>query len=139
VSSAARAGYQPSPAPEKVESALNDKKTPKINNWIRNSPITGFSTSPTEPLRTPADVFAVSKRQLQQPARDRIAARRGNEEAVAQTWSSDRTRDGIARYLSMLKERARQGQKPDGSSSVYPSPLTVALPILPLTATSPSQ
>ena len=32
------------PAREKAESALNDKKTPKINNWIRNSPITGFKT-----------------------------------------------------------------------------------------------
>ena len=58
-------------------------------------------------LRTPADVFAVSKRQLQQPARDRIAARGGDEEAVAELWSSDRTRDAIARYLSALKERAR--------------------------------
>ena len=32
--------------------------------------------------RTPAGVFSVSKRQLQQPARDRIAARSGEEEAV---------------------------------------------------------
>lgn len=33
------------PAREKeAESALNDKKTPKINNWIHNSPITGFKT-----------------------------------------------------------------------------------------------
>jgi hypothetical protein len=30
------------PAREKAESALNDKKTSKINNWIHNSPITGF-------------------------------------------------------------------------------------------------
>jgi hypothetical protein len=32
------------PARQKAESALNDKKTPKINNWIHNSPITGFKT-----------------------------------------------------------------------------------------------
>jgi enoyl-CoA hydratase len=57
--------------------------------------------------RTPAGVFAVSKRQLQQPARDRIAARRGDEEAVVETWSSDRTRDAIARYLAALRERTR--------------------------------
>jgi len=57
--------------------------------------------------RTPVDVFSVSKRQLQQPARDRIAARSGDAEAVAETWSSDRTRDGIARYLAALRERTR--------------------------------
>src|SRR6202167_1531471 len=32
------------PARAKAESARNDKKTPKINNWIHNSPITGFKT-----------------------------------------------------------------------------------------------
>jgi enoyl-CoA hydratase len=57
--------------------------------------------------RTPADVFSVSKRQLQQPARDRIAARGGDDEAAAQMWSSDRTRDAIARYLDALRERPR--------------------------------
>ena len=57
--------------------------------------------------RTPAGVFSVSKRQLQQPARDRIAARSGDEEAVAETWSSDRTRDAIALYLGVLRERTR--------------------------------
>jgi enoyl-CoA hydratase len=57
--------------------------------------------------QTPAGVFSVSKRQLQQPARDRIAARSGDEEAVAEMWSSDRTRDGIARYLDELRQRPR--------------------------------
>jgi len=57
--------------------------------------------------RTPVGVFSVSKRQLQQPARDRIAARRGEEEAVAEMWSSDRTRDAIALYLGALRERTR--------------------------------
>jgi enoyl-CoA hydratase len=55
--------------------------------------------------RTPADVFSVSKRQLQQPARDRIAARSGEAEAVVEMWSSDRTRDAIALYLGALRER----------------------------------
>jgi enoyl-CoA hydratase len=57
--------------------------------------------------RTPAGVFSVSKRQLQQPARDRIAARSGDQEAVAEMWSSDRTRDAIALYLGALRERTR--------------------------------
>ena len=57
--------------------------------------------------RTPAGVFSVSKRQLQQPARDRIAARSGEEEAVVEMWSSDRTRDAIALYLGALRERTR--------------------------------
>jgi enoyl-CoA hydratase len=57
--------------------------------------------------RTPAGVFSVSKRQLQQPARERIAARSGDQEAAVKMWSSDRTRDAIARYLSALRERTR--------------------------------
>lgn len=57
--------------------------------------------------RIPADVFSVSKRQLQQPARDQIAARSGDEEAVVRMWSSDRTMDAIATYLHALRERTR--------------------------------
>lgn len=57
--------------------------------------------------RTPASVFSVSKLQLQQPARDRIAARSGEQEAIAEMWASDRTRDAIARYLGELRERTR--------------------------------
>ena len=57
--------------------------------------------------RTPAGVFSVSKRQLQQPARDRIAARSAEAEAVAEMWSSDRTRDAIALYLGARRERTR--------------------------------
>jgi enoyl-CoA hydratase len=55
----------------------------------------------------PAEVFAFSKRQLQQPARDRIAARSGGDEAVLAMWSSDRTQAAIARYLDTLKQRSR--------------------------------
>ena len=57
--------------------------------------------------RVPAEVFAFSKLQSQQPARDRIAARSGDDEAVLATWSSDRTRDAIARYLDALRQRPR--------------------------------
>jgi enoyl-CoA hydratase/carnithine racemase len=57
--------------------------------------------------RVPAEVFAFSKLQLQQPARDRIAARSGDDEVVLEAWSSDRTRDGIARYLDALRQRPR--------------------------------
>jgi enoyl-CoA hydratase len=55
----------------------------------------------------PADVFAFSKRQLQQPARERIAARSSDEESVLAMWSSARTRDAIAGYLSTLRQRPR--------------------------------
>lgn len=55
----------------------------------------------------PAGVFALSKRQLQRPARERIAARRGDDETVLATWSSDHTRDAIARYLDALRQRPR--------------------------------
>jgi enoyl-CoA hydratase len=57
--------------------------------------------------QVPAEAFAFSKRQLQQPARDRIAARSGDDEAVLAMWSSDRTREAIARYLDALRQRPR--------------------------------
>lgn len=57
--------------------------------------------------QVPADVFSFTKRQLQQPARDRIAARQADDDAVLATWSSDRTRDAIAGYLAVLKQRSR--------------------------------
>lgn len=55
----------------------------------------------------PAGVFAVSKRQLQQPARDRIAARRGEDAEVLATWSSAATQAAITGYLGTLKRRPR--------------------------------
>jgi enoyl-CoA hydratase len=55
----------------------------------------------------PAGVFAVSKRQLQQPARDRIAARRGEDADVLATWSSSATLEAISAYLGELKRRSR--------------------------------
>jgi enoyl-CoA hydratase len=55
----------------------------------------------------PACVFAFSKRQLQWPARERIAARSGDQEAVLAMWSSARTRDAISGYLDTLKQRPR--------------------------------
>jgi enoyl-CoA hydratase len=55
----------------------------------------------------PAEVFAFSKRQLQRPARERIAARSGDEEAVRTMWSSARTRDAITGYLDTLRNRPR--------------------------------
>jgi enoyl-CoA hydratase len=57
--------------------------------------------------RIPADVFSFSKRQLQQPARDRIAALSHDDEAVLAMWSSARTRNGIAGYLDALRQRPR--------------------------------
>jgi enoyl-CoA hydratase/carnithine racemase len=57
--------------------------------------------------QVPAEVFSFSKRQLQQPARDRIAAQSGDDEAVLAMWSSARTRAAITGYLGTLKQRAR--------------------------------
>jgi enoyl-CoA hydratase len=57
--------------------------------------------------QVPAEVFSFSKRQLQQPARDRIAERSGDEKTVLAMWSSARTLDAIAGYLDALKQRPR--------------------------------
>jgi len=53
--------------------------------------------------QVPAEVFEFSKRQLQQPARARLAGGDGDDEAVLAMWSSDHTLDAIARYLETLK------------------------------------
>jgi enoyl-CoA hydratase len=55
----------------------------------------------------PAGVYAVSKRQVQQPARDRIAARSGADADVLATWSSADTLAAIAAYLGTLGHRSR--------------------------------
>jgi enoyl-CoA hydratase/carnithine racemase len=55
----------------------------------------------------PAGVFSFSKRQLQQPARDRIAARSGDDADVLATWSSAATQAAITGYLDKLKHRPR--------------------------------
>ena len=55
----------------------------------------------------PAGVYAVSKRQLQQPARDRIAARSAVDADVLATWSSADTLAAIGAYLGTLKDRPR--------------------------------
>jgi enoyl-CoA hydratase/carnithine racemase len=53
--------------------------------------------------QVPAEVFEFSKRQLQRPARARLADREDDDEAVLAMWSSDRTREAIAQYLETLK------------------------------------
>ncbi len=60
----------------------------------------------------PAGVFSVSKRQLQQPARDRIAARAGDDDAVLAMWASAQTREAIAGYLDTLRQRPREATAP---------------------------
>ncbi len=57
--------------------------------------------------RIPDDVFTLTKRQLQQPARDRIAARSGDAQTILAMWSSARTREAITGYLSTLRQRPR--------------------------------
>jgi enoyl-CoA hydratase len=56
-----------------------------------------------EMARIPAEVFAFSKRQLQQPARERIAARSGEDETVRAMWCSNRTRETISECLHTLQ------------------------------------
>jgi enoyl-CoA hydratase len=57
--------------------------------------------------RIPAGVFSFSKRQVQQPARERIAARSGDDADVLATWSSAATQAAITGYLDKLKHRPR--------------------------------
>jgi len=57
--------------------------------------------------RIPAGVFSFSKRQVQQPARERIAARSGDDKEVLATWSSAATQAAITGYLDQLKQRPR--------------------------------
>jgi enoyl-CoA hydratase/carnithine racemase len=55
----------------------------------------------------PASVFSFTKRQLQQPARERIAARSGDDKEVLAAWSSAATQAAITAYLDQLKHRPR--------------------------------
>lgn len=57
--------------------------------------------------RIPAAVYSFSKRQLQRPTRERIAANSDDDQTVVATWSSDDTRQAITRYLAALKGRSR--------------------------------
>jgi enoyl-CoA hydratase len=58
--------------------------------------------------RVPAEVYSFSKRQLQRPAREQIAARTGEDDkAVLACWSAERTMDAIAGYLDALDRRPR--------------------------------
>jgi enoyl-CoA hydratase len=59
--------------------------------------------------RAPAGVFAFSKRQLQEPARDQLAVRDGDDAAVLALWLEEQTRESIAGYLTALKSRPRAG------------------------------
>jgi enoyl-CoA hydratase len=52
--------------------------------------------------KTPAEVYSLSKRQLQQPAREAMDGHGVDEEAVAAGWESAGTRDAIAGYLAAL-------------------------------------
>jgi enoyl-CoA hydratase len=56
--------------------------------------------------RFPAHVYAFSKRQVRRPALERIAARRDDDDAVLEIWSSQRARDRISGYLDHLRRNA---------------------------------
>ena len=55
-------------------------------------------------LRLPAEVFAFSKRQLQRPARERIAAG-ADADAVQAMWESLPTQEAVTAYLDSLGRR----------------------------------
>ena len=55
--------------------------------------------------KTPAEVFLLSKRQLQLPARAAMDGHDADEVAIAAGWESSGTRDAIAGYLSSLGQR----------------------------------
>jgi len=52
--------------------------------------------------RTPAEVYAFTKRQLQQPARAAMDGHAADEEAVEASWKSAGARDAIAAYVASL-------------------------------------
>ncbi len=56
-------------------------------------------------LRLPPEVFAFSKRQLQRPARERIAAAGADADSVQAIWGSLRTREAVTAYLDTLGRR----------------------------------
>lgn len=56
-------------------------------------------------LRLPAEVFAFSKRQLQRPAWERIAAAEADTQAVQAMWESVPTREAVTAYLDALGRR----------------------------------
>jgi enoyl-CoA hydratase len=63
-------------------------------------------------LRLPAEVFAFSKRQLQRPARERIAAAGADADAVQAMWESPLTQKAVTAYLDALgsaKPRLAEG------------------------------
>jgi enoyl-CoA hydratase len=55
--------------------------------------------------KTPAEVFSLSKRQLQLPARSAMDGHDADEVAIAAGWESSGTRDAIAGYLASLGQR----------------------------------
>jgi enoyl-CoA hydratase len=55
--------------------------------------------------KTPADVYSLSKRQLQRSARDAMDGHGADEEAIEAGWKSPRTRDAIVDYMASLGQR----------------------------------
>ncbi|HEY5396671.1 MAG TPA: enoyl-CoA hydratase/isomerase family protein [Trebonia sp.] len=55
--------------------------------------------------KTPADVYSLSKRQLQRSARDAMDGHGSDEEAIEAGWRSPRTRDAIVDYMASLGQR----------------------------------
>ena len=56
------------------------------------------------PCAVPPDVYALSKHQLRQPARERIAAARPSDDPqVLKIWSSERTSQTLSNYLASLR------------------------------------
>ena len=56
-----------------------------------------------ELARVPAEVYALSKRQLRRPVWQRIAANQADDEQVTDIWAAEETRAAIAAYLGSLR------------------------------------
>lgn len=54
--------------------------------------------------RVPAEVYALSKRQLRRPAWQRISENEADDEQVTDSWASDETRAAITAYLDRMRQ-----------------------------------
>ena len=62
----------------------------------------------------PTGVFAFTKRQLQAPARERIATRSGDDDPrMNALWASQPVREAITRYMSDLSSARAKSRRPD--------------------------
>ena len=59
----------------------------------------------------PPGVFAFTKRQLQAPARERIAARSSDDQVMQKLWATDAVRAAVTRYFGELRARPASAER----------------------------